>query len=69
MLLIALPLVVFISGCVYLRRTWTGSPEIRQAASHMLSSVRAHLATLLIAIATLTAYCIHAVVALHLIAG
>jgi len=62
-LLIALPLAVLIIGCVTLLRRWKGSAELRQAARQ----VRAHLATLLIAAATLTAGGVLAIVALHVL--
>jgi hypothetical protein len=64
-LLIALPLAVLLTGCSTLLRNWSGEVQLRQAASQTLAAIRAHLATLLIAGATLTAGGILAIVALH----
>jgi hypothetical protein len=59
--LIALPFAAFVLGCA----TLLGS---RQATAKALVAVRAHLATLLIAGATLVAGCSLAVVFLHMAA-
>jgi hypothetical protein len=66
-LLIALPLAVLVIGCATLLRSWSDDVELRQASLQTLSAVRAHLATLLVAAATLTAGVILAIVALHVI--
>lgn len=66
-LLIALPLMVLITGCATLLRRWSNEAELRQAARHTLAALRAHLATVMIAGATLTAGGILAIVALHVI--
>jgi hypothetical protein len=65
--LIALPLAAFIIGGTVVLRSWRGDAELRRAALGTLAIVRAHLATLLIAGATLMAGGILAIVALHVI--
>lgn len=66
-LLIALPLAVLVTGCVTLLRSWSDDAELRQAARHTRAAIRAHLATLFVAAATLTAGGVLAVVALHVL--
>jgi hypothetical protein len=65
--LIALPFAAFVIGSATALRSWRGDAELRQAALETLAAVRAHLATLLIAGATLMAGGILAIVALHMI--
>ena len=65
-LLVAFPLAVLVTGCATLLRKWSDDVELRQAARHSLAILRAHLATLLIAGATLAAGGVLAIVALHL---
>ena len=65
--LVALPLAAFVIGCATVLRSWRSDAELRQAALETLAPVRAHLATLLIAGATLMAGGILAIVALHMI--
>jgi hypothetical protein len=65
--LITLPLAVFVIGCVTVLRSWRSDAELRQAALVTLAALRAQLATLLIAGATLMAGGILAIVALHVI--
>src|SRR5437016_1838072 len=65
--LIALPLAAFVIGCVTVLRSWRSDEELRQAALKTLAAARAHLATLLIAGATLVAGGVLAIVALHVI--
>jgi len=67
-LLIALPLAVVIGGCVSLVRSWSYDSQLREAARQTVAAVRAHLATLLVAVATLTAGGILAFLVLHLLA-
>jgi hypothetical protein len=64
---IALPLAVFLVGCTTLLRSWRSDANLRQAALETLAAVRAHLATLAIASATVVAASILAVVAVHVI--
>ena len=66
-LLIALPLAVLFAGGGTLLRCWSREVQLRQAAWQTLAAIRAHLATLLIAGATLTAGGILAIVALHMV--
>jgi hypothetical protein len=63
--LMAMPLTVLVIGASTLWRSWNDDPELREAFRQALTMVRAHLAALLIAAATLTAGGILAVVALH----
>ena len=65
--LIALPLTAFVIGCASVLRSWRGDAELRQAALKTLAAARSHLATLLIAGATLVAGSVLAIVALHVI--
>ena len=67
LLLIALPLVVLVSGAATLLRRWQGEPELRQAARLAWASVRAQAATLFVAAATAASAAILAIVALHLV--
>jgi hypothetical protein len=64
-LLMALPLAVLLTGCGSLLRSWNADVELRQTTRHTLAAIRAHLATLLIAAATLAAGGVLAIVALH----
>ena len=66
-LLIALPLVVLVTGCATLVRRWSADPELRLAARHTRAALQPHLTTVLIAGATLSAGAILAVVALHVL--
>ncbi|HUJ50034.1 MAG TPA: hypothetical protein VLW25_07530 [Bryobacteraceae bacterium] len=68
-LLIALPLAVVVSGCVSLVHSWSEESQLREAARQTIAAVRAHLATLLVAVATLTAGGILAFIVLHLLTG
>lgn len=65
--LIALPFAAFMVGCGALVRGWTRDAELRRAALTTLAAIRAHMATLLIAGATLVAGGILAIVAAHMI--
>jgi hypothetical protein len=66
-LLIALPMAVLVTGCGTLLRSWSVEVELRQAARQTLAVIRAHLATILVAGATLTAGGVLAIVALHML--
>ena len=66
-LLIALPLAVLLTGCATLLRSWNDDVELRQATRHTLAAIRAHVSTLFVAAATLTAAGILAIVALHVL--
>jgi ABC-type Fe3+ transport system permease subunit len=65
--LMAMPLAVLLIGGSTLLRSWNNNAELRQAARQMVRTVRAHLATLLIAGATVVAGGILGIVALHAI--
>lgn len=67
LLLIALPLAVLATGCFTLLRTWSSNAELRQAAHQSLATIRTHAATLFVAVATLAAGGILAIVALHML--
>src|SRR5215470_4768667 len=66
-LLIALPFAVLLLGCATLLPSWQKDGELRQAARQTLATVRAYLATLLVALSTLVAGGILAIVALHVL--
>lgn len=68
-LLIAMPLTALISSCIVLLRTWQKNAELRYAASQTYALVRAHLATLIVAVATFAAFGILSVIALHMMTG
>jgi hypothetical protein len=67
--LIALPFAAFVIGCATALRRWRSDAGLRQTALETLVVVRAHLATLLIAGATLMAGGILAIVAMHMVTG
>jgi len=67
-LLIVLPLAVLVTGCATLLRRWSAEVELRQATRQTLAAISAHLATLLVAGATLAAGGVLAIVALHMLA-
>jgi len=66
-LLGALPMAVLAIGLVTLAREWHRDDELREATHKVLALVRTHVSALLIAGATTAAFCILAVVALHVI--
>ncbi len=66
-LLIALPLAVLATGCGTLLRRWRHEVELQQATRQTLAAISAHLATLLVAGATMTAGGVLAIVALHML--
>ena len=66
-LLIAVPFVVLVIGVLTLLNAWKAEAALRQSAQQLLGIVRAHFATLLVAMATLTAGGILAIVALHVL--
>ncbi len=68
-LLISLPLAVLVIGCAHLLQSSNEGVELRQAVRQPLAAIHAHLATLLIAAATLTAGGVLAVVAVHMLAN
>ena len=68
-LLIGLPLSVLVIGCTTLLESWNDDGALRQAAWQTLGAIRAHLATVLIAAATVAAGGVLAVVGLHMLAN
>ena len=66
-LLIGLPLIVLVTGSATLLQRWSREAELRQAARYAFAAAGAHLATLLVASATLAAGGVLAIVALHLL--
>ncbi len=67
LLLIALPLGVLMTGCATLWFRWNSEAGLRQAAQQTLVALRTHLATLLVALATVAAGGILAIVGLHVL--
>lgn len=67
MALMALPFLVLVVGCVALARSWHADSALRQAAHQALSALRTHLSAFLVACATLSAFVILAIVALHVL--
>jgi hypothetical protein len=65
--LIAMPLAAFVVGCATVLRSWRSDAEFRRATRETFTTVRAHVATLVIAGATLMAGGILAIVAMHMI--
>lgn len=64
-LLMGLPLAVLVIGCATLLAAWTTDESLREATRQTLTSARAHVATLLIAGATVTAAAMLVFVAIH----
>lgn len=67
LLLVALPLAALIIGCASLLRSWRGDAEYRKAVLETITTVRAHLASLLTAGVTVTSGVILVLVAMHMI--
>ena len=67
LLLVTLPLIALISGWVGLVRSWTGDIELRQAARHPLVAIRTHGPVVFVALETLIAGMILAIVAVHVL--
>ena len=68
-LLIALPFAALVTGGGTLLHSWNSDVELPPAKWQTVSGIRAHLATLLVAAATLTAGGILAIVILHMLAN
>ena len=66
-LLIALPLAVLFIGSGMLLKSWNDDAGLRQATRQTVAVVRTHLATLIVAGATLTAGGILAIVVVHML--
>jgi hypothetical protein len=65
LLMMALPFIVLVAGCMALAAAWRADAALRQAAHQVLAAVRAHLALLFIACATSAAFVTLAIVWLH----
>ena len=65
--LIALPFAAFVIGCATFLRGWRADAQLRHATLQTLAAVRTNLAIVVIALATLLAGSILAIVALHVI--
>jgi hypothetical protein len=65
--LIALPFIVLVTGCATLLRSWNDDVQLRQAAAQAFTALRAHLAMVFVAAATLTAGGVLAIVTLHVL--
>jgi hypothetical protein len=68
-LLIALPAVALATGSITLVRGWNEDPELRRASYQTFAALRGHSSMLLIALTTLVAGVILAIVAVHVLAG
>jgi hypothetical protein len=68
-LLITLPLAVLITGCVTLLRSWSNVPELPYRAQQGLAAIYADRPMLCIAMMTLTAGVVLAIVAMHMAAN
>lgn len=68
-LLLALPLAVLVTGCATLLRSWNRDSALPHTVRQSLAEVRAHVATLFVAVATLAAGGILAIVVLHMLAN
>jgi hypothetical protein len=65
--LIAMPLTAFVVGGAIVLRSWRCDAEFRRATLEILKTARTHIASLLIAVATLMAGGVLAIVAMHMI--
>lgn len=65
--LIAMPLAALVAGCAITLRSWRGDTEFRRDTLAIFATARARWAALLVAVTTLMAGGILALVAMHLI--
>jgi hypothetical protein len=65
--LMALPFTVLVSGCVSLLKSWKEDSGLRSDARSALAAIRTQWAAFVVAIATLIAAIILAIVALHVL--
>ena len=68
-LLLALPLTVFVTGCMTVLRDWNRDVEAPATSRQSLAMIRAHPSMLFVAGTTLTAAGILAIVILHMLAN
>jgi hypothetical protein len=69
LLLLALPLAVLVSGCATLIDSWKRYVVVPHSISQSLIIVRSHLAALFVALITVTAGVILAIVVAHMLAN
>ena len=69
LLLVALPLIVLGVGCATLLRSWNEDSDLQRAIRQPGTAIRTQLATIVMAVASLTAGCILAVVVAHMLAN
>jgi hypothetical protein len=69
LLLLALPLTVLVTGCATLAHSWNRETALPDGARQLPRIARAHFATLLVALTTLAAAGILAIVILHMLAN
>jgi hypothetical protein len=65
--LVSMPLTAFVIGCAVVMRSWRSDVKFRYAALKIMTIAHGQLATLLIAVATLMAAGILAIVCMHMI--
>jgi hypothetical protein len=65
--LVAMPFAALVVGCAVVLRNWRNDVQFRRAALEVFAAIRAQVASVLIAAATLMAGGILAMVALHMI--
>jgi hypothetical protein len=68
-LLITLPLAVLVTGCITLLRSWSNVPELLHRAQQGLAAIHADRTMLFVAMMTLTAGVVLAIVAIHMAAN
>lgn len=68
-LMIACPIAVLVIGVVTLRRSWRADRELREAAHQAWTVLRSHWTPLIVAVTTVAAAGILAIVALHVLSG
>jgi hypothetical protein len=66
--LLALPIAALVTGCAALLRGWKRDTALPSAARQLLAVIRAQFAMLVVAVATLAAGGILAIVVLHMLA-
>jgi hypothetical protein len=68
-LLIALPFAVLVTGCVTLARNWRADMEQPRAAQQTLAAIHPDRSRLFVAVTTLTAGAVLAIVVMHMLAN
>jgi hypothetical protein len=68
-LLLTLPFAVLVIGCFTLLQSWRDDDAFRRAAGQTLAAIRAHLAMLFVAMATVMAAGALVIVVLHMAAN